>query len=81
MIPSSAISPLSEIILLQEKDPVLEKAPVSEKIPVPEKAPVPENNVQDQALARDIARRKKEEADRRNVQISCSPRRAVHAIS
>ena len=68
-IPVSEKAPVSEKILLPEKDPVLEKAPVSEKIPVPEKAPVPENNVQDQALARDIARRKKEEADRRNVQM------------
>ena len=36
---------------------------------MPEKTAVPENNVQAQALARDIARRKKEEADRRDVQM------------
>ena len=40
-----------------------------EKVPVPEKLSMPENNVQTQALARDIARRKKEEADRRDVQM------------
>ena len=45
------------------------KPQMSEKIPVSEKPPVPEKIVQDQAHARDIARRKKEEADRRNVQM------------
>lgn len=68
-------APVSENTSMQEKTPVSEntlmpeKAPVSENAPIPEKAPMPENNVQDQALARDIARRKKEEADRRNVQM------------
>ena len=61
--------PVPEKTPTPEKPPVPEKASVSEKIPVPEKAAVPENNVQDQALARDIARRKKEEADRRDVQM------------
>ena len=36
---------------------------------MPEKTAVPEKSVQPQALARDIARRKKEEADRRDVQM------------
>ena len=68
-------APVSENTSMPEKTPVSEntlmpeKAPVSENAPIPEKAPMPENNVQDQALARDIARRKKEEADRRNVQM------------
>ena len=52
-----------------QKIPVSEKAPMPEKVPVPEKLSMPENNVQTQALARDIARRKKEEADRRDVQM------------
>ena len=52
-----------------QKIPVPEEAPMPEKVPVPEKLSMPENNVQTQALARDIARRKKEEADRRDVQM------------
>lgn len=52
-----------------QKIPVPEEAPMPEKALVQEKAPMPENNVQAQALARDIARRKKEEADRRDVQM------------
>ena len=52
-----------------QKIPVPEEAPMPEKALVPEKAPMPENNIQAQALARDIARRKKEEADRRDVQM------------
>ena len=73
LMPETA--PVSENTSMQEKTPVSEntlmpeKAPVSENAPIPEKAPMPENNVQDQALARDIARRKKEEADRRDVQM------------
>ena len=52
-----------------QKIPVPEEAPMPEKVPVPEKLSMPENNVQTQALARDIAHRKKEEADRRDVQM------------
>ena len=52
-----------------QKIPVPEEAPMPEKVPVPEKLSMPENNVQAQALARDIAHRKKEEADRRDVQM------------
>ena len=52
-----------------QKISVPEEAPMPEKVPVPEKLSMPENNVQTQALARDIARRKKEEADRRDVQM------------
>ena len=68
-------APVSENTSMPEKTPVSEntlmpeKAPVSENAPIPEKAPMPENNVQAQALARDIACRKKEEADRRDVQM------------
>ena len=68
-------APVSENTSMPEKAPVSEntlmpeKAPVSENAPIPEKAPMPENNVQAQALARDIACRKKEEADRRDVQM------------
>ena len=50
-------------------DDTSQKIPVPEEAPMPEKALVPENNVQAQALARDIAHRKKEEADRRDVQM------------
>ena len=60
---------VSEKAPMPEKAPVSEKAPMPEKVPVPEKLSMPENNVQTQALARDIARRKKEEADRRDVQM------------
>ena len=68
-------APVSENTSMPEKTPVSEntlmpeKAPVSENAPIPEKAPMPENNVQAQALARDIACQKKEEADRRDVQM------------
>ena len=62
-------APVSEKAPMPEKAPVSEKAPMPEKVPVPEKLSMPENNVQAQALARDIARRKKEEADRRDVQM------------
>ena len=74
-IPVPEEAPMPEKALVPEKAPMPEKAPVSEKAPMPEKVPVPEklsmpeNNVQTQALARDIARRKKEEADRRDVQM------------
>ena len=74
-IPVPEEAPMPEKALVPEKAPMPEKAPVSEKAPMPEKAPVPEklsmpeNNVQAQALARDIAHRKKEEADRRDVQM------------
>ena len=62
-------APVSENTSMPEKAPVSENTSMPEKIPVPEKAAVPENNVQTQALARDIAHRKKEEADRRDVQM------------
>ena len=62
-------APMSEKAPMPEKAPVSEKAPMPEKVPVPEKLSMPENNVQAQALARDIAHRKKEEADRRDVQM------------
>ena len=62
-------TPVSENTLMPEKVSVSENTSVPEKTPVPEKTAVPENNVQAQALARDIARRKKEEADRRDVQM------------
>ena len=80
-IPVPEEAPMPEKALVPEKAPMPEKAPVSEKAPMPEKAPMlekvpvpeklsmPENNVQAQALARDIAHRKKEEADRRDVQM------------
>ena len=74
-IPVPEEAPMPEKALVPEKAPMPEKAPVSEKAPMPEKVPVPEklsmpeNNVQAQALARDIAHRKKEEADRRDVQM------------
>ena len=62
-------APVSENTSMPEKVSVSENTSMPEKIPVPEKAAVPENNVQAQALARDIAHRKKEEADRRDVQM------------
>lgn len=62
-------APVSENTLMPEKVSVSENTSIPEKTPVPEKTAVPENNVQAQALARDIARRKKEEADRRDVQM------------
>ena len=62
-------APVSENTSMPEKVSVSENTSMPEKIPVPEKAAVPENNVQTQALARDIAHRKKEEADRRDVQM------------
>ena len=73
--PMSEKIPVPEKALMSEKAPVSEntsmpeKVSVSEKAPVSEKLSMPENNVQAQALARDIARRKKEEADRRDVQM------------
>ena len=73
--PMSEKIPVPEKALMSEKAPVSEntsmpeKVPVSEKAPVSEKLSMPENNVQAQALARDIACRKKEEADRRDVQM------------
>ena len=54
---------------MSENTSMPEKVSVSENTLMPEKAVVPENNVQAQALARDIACRKKEEADRRDVQM------------
>lgn len=68
-IPVPEKAPVSEKIPVSENTLMPEKALVSENAPIPEKAPMPENNVQAQALARDIARRKKEEADRRDVQM------------
>ena len=62
-------APVSENTLMPEKVSVSENTSMPEKTPVPEKTAVPENNVQAQALARDIARRKKEEADHRDVQM------------
>ena len=68
-------APVSENTSMPEKAPVSENTSMPEKVSVsentlmPEKAVVPENNVQAQALARDIACRKKEEADRRDVQM------------
>ena len=61
--------PVSENTSMSEKAPVSENTSMPEKALVPEKAPMPENNIQAQALARDIACRKKEEADRRDVQM------------
>ena len=65
----SAGDDTSQKIPVPEEAPMSEKAPMPEKVPVPEKLSMPENNVQAQALARDIAHRKKEEADRRDVQM------------
>ena len=68
-------APVSENTSMPEKAPMSENTSMPEKVSVsentlmPEKAVVPENNVQAQALARDIACRKKEEADRRDVQM------------
>ena len=62
-------APVSENTSIPEKAPVSENTSMPEKAPVSENAPMPENNVQAQALARNIACRKKEEADRRDVQM------------
>lgn len=67
--PMSEKIPVPEKALMPEKAPVSENTSMPEKAPVSENAPMPENNVQAQALARNIACRKKEEADRRDVQM------------